>query len=136
MFEATKIGKAGAVQRTACVLALLAVFFSLVSPALCAPKDCMPVKPAESNGDCQGMPMGNETGKPAPSSPMHCCDVSQYPVPATQTSIAATFDVQMVAVAVLDIAVPLVNVPENLVLKPVASSPPTDLQSLFCTLLI
>ena len=136
MFEATQIGETGTGRSTACVLALLAVLFSLVSPALCAPKDCMLAKPAESTRNCQGTPMGNETGKTAPSSPTHCCDVSQYPVPATQTSIAVTFDLQMVAVAVLDIAVPLASVSENLVFRPVASCPPADLQSLFCTLLI
>ena len=129
--ETTKFGKT-----SICILALFAVLFSLVSLALCAPRDCMPPKPAESTGDCQGMPMGNETGKTAPSSPMHCCGVSQYPIPATQTPIATTVDRQMVAVVVFDITVPLTDGSENLISEPIASSPPTDLQSLFCTLLI
>jgi len=136
MLEASKIGNASTVRNTACVLALLAMLFSLVSPALCAPKDCMPIQPAESTGNCQGMPMGNETGKTVPSTPMHCCDVSQYPVPATQTAMATAFDQQMVVVAVLELPVPLGQVPENLISEPIASSPPADLQALFCTLLI
>ena len=136
MFEATQIGETGTGRSTACVLALLAVLFSLVSPALCAPKDCMLAKPAESTRNCQGTPMGNETGKTAPSSPMYCCYVSQYPVPATQTPVAVTFDLQAAVFAGLDIALPQESGSENLVSELVVSSPPTDLLSLFCTLLI
>ena len=131
MLETTKFGKT-----SACIVALLAVLFSLVSPALCAPKDCMPAKPVQSTGDCEGMPMGNETGKTAPSSPMYCCDVSQYPVPATQTPVAVTCDLQMAVFAGLDIALPQESGSENLVSELVVSSPPTDLLSLFCILLI
>lgn len=80
--------------------------------------------------------MGGEKSKPDPSSPMHCCDLSQSPQPAAQTPIFLTPNVQLVAIAVLDVTVPAGNAFERFAAEARAVSPPADLQSLFCTLLI
>ena len=122
-------------QKLVCVLALFAAVLSVVAPALCAPEDCMPTN-SHSSDDCQGMPMEKETGASAPSTPSHCCDFSQNPPPAMQTSLFQTLDVQFVTVFVLNISAPLVNVSESFEARSFAISPPPNLQSLICTFLI
>ena len=122
-------------KKLACVLAILASIFSIVTPALCSPQDCMLTR-SHSSGKCQGMPMEEETGASTPSSPNHCCDLAQNPVPTTQAAPFHRFDVHVVAVAVLNnLVVPSPNF-EAFEVHNSAASPPTDLQSLFCTLLI
>ena len=123
-------------RKLACVLALFAALFSLVSPTLCAPRDCMPLASPRPLSDCQGMPTGGEKSKPAPSSPMHCCDLSQSPQPAAQTPIFVAPDAHLVAIAVLGVIAPMGNAVENFAVEARAVSRPADLQSLFCTLLI
>ena len=122
-------------QKLVCVLALFAAVLSVVTPALCAPQDCMQTN-SHSSGECHGIPMEKETGASAPSTPSHCCDFSQNPPPAMQTSLLQTLDVQFVTVFVLNISAPLVNVSESFEARSFAISPPPNLQSLICTFLI
>lgn len=122
-------------QRLVCVLALFAAVLSVVTPALCVFEDCMQTN-SHSSGECHGMPMEKETGASAPSTPSHCCDFSQNPPPAKQTSLLQTLNVQFVTVFVLNISAAFVNVSESFEPRSFAVSPPPNLQSLICTFLI
>jgi len=122
-------------QKLVYVLALFVAVLSVVTPALCAPEDCMQTN-SHSSGECHGMPMEKKTGASAPSTPSHCCDFSQNPPPAMQTSLLQTLDIQFVTVFVLSISAPLVNVSKSFEARSFAISPPPDLQSLICTFLI
>ena len=122
-------------QKLVYVLALFVAVLSVVTPALCAPEDCMQTN-SHSSGECHGMPMEKKTGASAPSTPSHCCDFSQNPPPAMQTSLFQTLDVQFVTVFVLSISAPLVNVSESFEARSFAISPSSNLQSLICTFLI
>ena len=122
-------------QKLTCVLAIFAAILSVITPAQCSPQDCMLTK-SHSSGECQGMPMEEETGASTPSSPNHCCDLAQNPVPTTQAAPFHRFDAHVVAVAVLNNLVVLSPNFEAFEVHNSAASPPTDLQSFFCTLLI
>ena len=118
-----------------CGLALFATIFLLVAPALCAPRDCMPPVSSQHSGECQGMPMEKGTGHSATPSPTHCCNAAENPLSATQLPSLQSMDLQVLLVDSLFIA-PGSSLHELFVPHVLANSPPHDLQSLFCTLLI
>jgi len=118
-----------------CGLALFAAIFSLVAPALCAPRDCMPPVASQHSGQCQGMPMEKGTGHSAAPSPTHCCNAAENPLPATQLPSLLSMDLQVVLVDSLFV-VPGASLHDIFVPHVLANSPPHDLQSLFCILLI
>ena len=122
-------------QKLVCMLALFGAVLSVVTPALCAPRDCTPTN-SLSSGECHGMPVEKETGASAPSSPGHCCDLSQNPPPATHASLSQVLDLHLVTLYVLHIAAPFVKVSDNFGARSFVNSLPHDLQSLICTFLI
>ena len=122
-------------QKLVCVLALFAAVLSVVTPALCAPRDCTPTN-LLSSGECHGMPVEKETGASAPSTAGHCCDLSQNPPPATHTSLSQVLDPHLVALSVLHIAAPLAKVSDKFEARSFVNSPSHDLQLLICILLI
>ena len=122
-------------QKLVCALALFAAVLSVVTPALCVPQDCIQTS-SHSSGECQGMPMEKETGASDSSTPGHCCDLSQNPPPATYTSFSQVLDLNLVVLSVLHIAARFVKVSDNSGARSFANSPPHDLQSLICILLI
>lgn len=118
-----------------CGLALFAAIFSLVAPALCAPRDCMPPVSSQHSGECQGMPMEKGTGHSATPSPTHCCNAAENPLSATQLPSLQSMDLQGVLVD-SQFVVPGASIQNIFVSQVIANSPPHDLQSLFCILLI
>src|SRR5215475_13958151 len=118
-------------RKLVCFLALFAAAFSVVTPALCAPRDCICTTP-RSSGKCHDMPMGPETDTLAPSPVARCCDLTQNPVSATATPVVTAPDLQVVAVLLFAITVPPAPVSESSAAQNFAASSPPDLQSLFC----
>jgi hypothetical protein len=115
-------------------LALFAAIFSLVTPALCAPRDCMPPVSSQHSGECQGMPMEKGTGHAATPSPTHCCNAAENPLSATQLPSLLSMDLQVVPIdSLFDVAG--ASLQEVFVPHVLGNPPPHDLQSLFCILL-
>jgi hypothetical protein len=79
--------------------------------------------------------MEKGTGHSTTQPQSHCCNVAENQVPATQSPELQSFDIQAVPVVALFVA-PSQSLVDTFVTHDFASSPPRDVQSLFCTLLI
>ena len=133
--QSSRISSLRLFSKLICGLALFAAIFSLVAPALCAPLDCMPPVSTQHSGECQSMPMEKGTGHSATPSPTHCCNAAENPLSATQLPSLLSMDLQVALVGSLFV-VPGASLHDVFVPQVLANSPPHDLQSLLCILLI
>ena len=122
-------------HRLVTVVLALVVMAAPISASLCAADDCFALTPKNESG-CSGMTMPRNASAIMAGSRGDCCQVSQgFPAavrPSTDTEKAkAEF-----APVPLPTGLSKVVAARETVARPIESSPPQDVQSLFCTLLI
>jgi hypothetical protein len=122
-------------HRLAAVILGLLVVAAPMLASLCAPGDCL-ASNSKTEAGCNGMTMPPNASAVMAESRTECCQVSSG-VPATVRPSTAT---EKARAEFLPVALPtgLANAvaARRTTARPLDSSPPQDVQSLFCTLLI
>jgi hypothetical protein len=122
-------------RKLTCVAGALLLMGTQVSASLCAADDCSGHS-SKVDAECTGMAMPRIATSVNAQSVLGCCQLNQG-LPATFRQSTDTEKAKAEFSSVpLEMARPTVVAARRIIARPVDSSPPQDVQSLFCTLLI
>jgi hypothetical protein len=122
-------------RKLICIVGALLLMGTQAFGSLCAADACSG-QSSKADARCSGMAMPRSASEMKAEFRADCCQVSQG-LPATfrQSTDTGKAKAEFAPVP-LGMGLPSVVATRNMIARPVDSSPPRDVQSLFCTLLI
>jgi hypothetical protein len=122
-------------RKLICVLGALLVTGAPISASLCAAGDCS-VQSPKADARCSGMAMPQSATSINAQSRLDCCQLNQgSPATLRQSTDTEKAKAEFARVP-LGTGLASLVATRRTIARPVDSSPPHDVQSLFCTLLI